>query len=369
MKILVTGGGTAGHINPALAIASYFKTAHKNAQILYIGNKGGMEEKLVPPTGYEFKSITISGFQRKLSPKNIVKNIRTVYRLFSSSSQAKKLIKDFSPDFCIGTGGYVSGPVIREAAKLGIPCFLHESNAYPGVTVKLLAKSVKAVMLPVESAKNHFPPEATTVVTGNPVRSSFSNTDKQEARRKLNLDDRPVILSFGGSLGAKTINTAMKPLLERSSKDSRYQHIHGYGLSDNNRDYKSSLKLNPNSNNVSVLEYISNMQDCFAAADLIISRAGAITVAEISAMGRASILIPSPNVSENHQFHNAMSLVNIGGAEVIEEKNLTPLILMEKVDNILETKQKTQEISQNAKKLYIENSLELIYNTVMKSLK
>lgn len=369
MRVLFTGGGTAGHVNPALAAAAYLKFKKSDVEILFVGNKGGMEEKLVPPAGYPIKTITISGFQRRLSVKNIGRNIRTVSRLLSSSMQAKKIIKDFKPDVCVGTGGYVCGPVIREAAKMGIPCVLHESNAFPGVTIKMLAKKVHTVMLSVEDAKKYLPQGTNVKVTGNPIRPEILQSDAQEAKRELGLDERPVILSFGGSLGSKAINQAMLPLLKRSASDGKYQHIHGFGFGKDNANFKEQILDIENCENVRVLEYINNMSQCFAAADLIISRAGAMTVTEIAAVGKASLLIPSPYVAENHQFHNAMSLVNLGGGDIIEEKNLNPESLMEKVDAILSEPFKAKEMGEKAKAIYVSDVNEKIFEVIMKASK
>ena len=213
MKVLLAGGGTAGHINPALAIAGYIKQKQPEAQILFIGNKTGMEQRLVKNAGYDIKSITISGFQRSLSPKSMVANAKTVKRTFTSSAEAKKIIAEFAPDICIGTGGYVSGPVVRTAAKMGIPCIIHEQNAYPGVTNKMLAKSVDRVMLANEDAKSRFSDKAKFVLTGNPIRPAILATKHSAAKERLGLDDsKPIILSFGGSLGAQCINKAMAVL-------------------------------------------------------------------------------------------------------------------------------------------------------------
>ena len=228
MKILFAGGGTGGHINPALAVAGYIREREPETQILYVGAKGGMEEKLVPKAGFPFRSITISGFQRKLTLKNVGRNLRTAVRVFTSSAEARKILREFAPDICMGTGGYVSGPVIREAAKLGIPTVIHESNAYPGVTTKMLAKKVDRVMLAVADAESYFP-GVSCELTGNPVRPAVIRARREEARRALSLDERPMILSFGGSLGARAINEAVADLLVRSGKDGRFQHIHGYG--------------------------------------------------------------------------------------------------------------------------------------------
>ena len=229
MRVLLAGGGTAGHINPALAIAGFIKQKKPDTEFLFVGNKGGMEETLVPQAGYNMKFIVISGFNRKLSPKGLVDNVKTVKRTITSSIDAKKIIKEFKPDICIGTGGYVSGPVIRAAAKLGVKTVIHEQNAYPGITNKMLAKEVDKVMLAVPDAKKHFDKKADFAVTGNPVRSKILTANREEARAKLGVDERPVVLSFGGSLGARKINEGVADLIARSGIDGRYQHIHAYG--------------------------------------------------------------------------------------------------------------------------------------------
>lgn len=369
MKVLLAGGGTAGHINPALAIAGYIKAKQPDAQILFIGNKTGMEQRLVANAGYEIKSITISGFQRSFSPKAAVANIKTVKRTFTSSAEAKKIIKDFAPDICIGTGGYVSGPVVRTAAKMGIPCIIHEQNAYPGVTNKMLAKRVKKVMLAVEAAKKYFA-DVDVVITGNPVRGEILTADKKESRKKLGLDQRPLILSFGGSLGARRVNEAALELIARSAKDGRYQHIHAYGGSggwflDSLKEKGVTLEDCPN---LDIRPYIDNMNECMAAADLVICRAGAITLSEIQAMGKPAILIPSPNVAENHQYHNAMALVNKGAAELIEESDLNGESLINRVDAVLQDSEKLGRIGENCKKMAITDANERIYSVVKKVL-
>ena len=369
MKILLAGGGTAGHINPALAIAGYIKKMRPDTEFLFIGNRGGMEQRLVKNAGFEIKSITISGFKRGMSLKSAVQNARTARRTVSSSVAAHRIIRLFKPDICIGTGGYVSGPVIRTAAGMGIPCLIHEQNAYPGITNKMLARKVEKVMLAVEAAKPYFK-GADTVVTGNPVRGEILTVDKQESRRKLGLDERPVVLSFGGSLGAKKINEAVADLVARSGKDGRYQHIHAYGsygewFPELVRDKGAEIENCPN---LDVRPYIDNMPECMAAADLVICRAGAITLSELQAMGKPAILIPSPNVAENHQYHNAMALVNAGAAELIEEKELTPELLTQKADEMLENPEKLEKYSKASKKMAITNANERIYSVVKKVL-
>lgn len=369
MRVLFTGGGTAGHINPALAAAGYLKMKQPDAEILFVGNKGGMEERLVPPAGYEIKTIHISGFQRKITPKNIARNIQTVARLASSSVESRKIIREFKPDVCVGTGGYVSGPVIREAAKLGIPCVVHESNAFPGMTIKMLAKHVHAVMLAVEDAKKYFDSDVNIVMTGNPVRPEILRVNRNDARERLGLDERPVVLSFGGSLGAANINKAMLTVLKNSAGTGHVQHIHGYGQHDKTFPQELEalgvdLKKNPQ---IRVLEYINNMADCLAAADVVISRSGAITLTEIEALGKGSILIPSPNVSENHQYHNAMALVNRGAAEIIEEKDLTGELLLEKLEGILSQSGKAESLGNEARKMSVPDANERIYRVILEA--
>ena len=367
MKYLLAGGGTAGHINPALAIAGYIKEHEPDAEFLFIGNRDGMEQRLVSQAGYPIESVVISGFKRSLSPKSTIQNIRTVRRSFTSRSKAKKIIKAFDPDICIGTGGYVSGPVILAAADLGYKTVIHEQNAYPGITNKMLAKKVDRVMIAIADAQKHFDARSQFVVTGNPVRPSILATKHNEAKKRLGLDDsRPIILSFGGSLGARCINEAIADLIARSAKDGRYYHIHAYGqqgtfmpglLKEKGVDVEKC-------DNLDVRQYIDNMNDCLAACDLVVSRAGAITLSEVQAKGRPAVLIPSPFVTENHQFHNAMSMVNQHAAMIIEEKDLTGEKLIETVDAMLSKPDVLTEYRRNAQRMAITDANERIYQTI-----
>ena len=264
----------------------------------------------------------------------------------------------------------MSGPVVRTAAKMGIPCIIHEQNAYPGVTNKMLSRRVKKVMVAVEAAKKYFD-KADVVVTGNPVRGEILTTDKKESRQKLGLDQRPLVLSFGGSLGAKRVNEAAAELITRSAKDGRYQHIHAYG--GNNEWFLELLEENKvelsECPNLDIRPYIDNMNVCMAAADLVICRAGAITLSEIQAMGKPAILIPSPNVAENHQYHNAMALVNKDAAKLIEESDLSGEKLIQTVDSMLSDTEKLQKIGENCKKMAITDANERIYSVVKKVLR
>ncbi len=370
MRIIFAGGGTAGHINPALAIAGYVKMRQPDCEILYVGGKGGMEERLVPQAGFEFRGITVQGFKRKLTPAAIKTNIITVKKAFSASKESKKIIEEFQPDICVGTGGYVSGPILRTAAKMGVPIVIHEQNAFPGVTTKMLSKKAARVMLAVEDAKTYLSDKCRFVYTGNPVRGAILTANRNEARRKLGLDERPVILSFGGSLGARIINESLADVIARSAADGRYQHIHAYGqygkwfpdlLAEKGVDLSKA-------NNLDIREYINDMPDCLAAADLVVARAGAITLSEIQVKGKPSVLIPSPNVAENHQYHNAMALVRKNAAVMIEEKDLTPEKLTEAIDSLASDSKRLAEFSQNAKSMAVDDAAKRIYSVIIEVL-
>ena len=371
MKVLMSGGGTAGHINPALAIADTIKKNIPDAEILFVGTPTGMESKLVPQAGFDYTSMPVSGFQRKLTLENIKRNFEAAGHLLLSGPRAAKIIREFKPDIAIGTGGYVCGPVLRKAAQMGVPVLVHEANAFPGVTVKMLARYCDCVMLAVEDAKDRISADAEFVVTGNPVRAEVLEYDKARARRELKVDDCPLIVSFGGSLGARTINESMLDLLARSAKDGRYQHIHGYGKYGHFvLDELKARGVDPEScPNLDVREYISDMPRVMAAADLVICRSGAMALTEIQALGKAAILVPSPNVAENHQYYNAMALVDRGAAEIIVEKDITPQLLMEKADRLAGNRAKLDEMSANARKMAILDSRERIFEVVCNTLR
>lgn len=372
MKILFATGGTAGHINPALAVASYIRENHNDAEILFIGTADHMESRLVPEAGFNFKTIEISGFRRSFSPKAISHNIKTVMRLMKSSGESKKIISEFKPDVAVGFGGYVSGPVLQTAVKMGIPTCIHEQNAFPGITNKTLAKEVDRVMLTVEDAKKHLEPKNPVEVTGLPVRGELLKADRDLARAQLNIpDDKYLVLSFGGSLGAKPLNEAMYDILLESAESGKYCHIHSVGTNGSEflEKFKADGFVDGRKGTVEVRQYIDNMDVCMAAADLVIGRAGASSLSEIEAMGKASILIPSPYVAENHQFHNAMALVNRNAGFVIEEKDLTSQVLSNKIDELLSDNKKLKEIENNAKAMAITDSRERIAGIILSLVK
>ena len=371
MRVLIAAGGTAGHINPALAVAGALKAADPTAEIHFAGRREGMEYGLVTKAGYPFHHIEINGFQRRLNAENIVRNVIALWHLALSGPRTQKILNEVKPDLVIGCGGYVSGPVIRAAQKLGIPTVIHEQNAYPGMTTKALAKHAECVMLAVEDAKKYLDRKDNCVFTGNPVRVSVLQAEREAARKALNLDDRPLVLSFGGSLGAAALNKAAAYMLGESAKEKKYQHIHGYGQHDEkflDEVHAAGVKEEENPQ-IRMLEYIDNMPECLAAADLVIGRAGAITLTEIEATGKCSILIPSPNVAENHQFHNAMALVNRDAAVMIEEKDLTGEKLWETVNTILSEPGRAEEIGKNAKAMAVLDANDRIYNIICEKAK
>lgn len=365
MKILFAGGGTAGHINPALAVADYLKEKHPNAEISYIGTATKLEAKLVPAKGYNFYTIDVAGFSRSLSPKGIVKNISVVNKAITASTRCKKLLKEINPDVVIGTGGYVSGPVLKTAQKMGLKTGIHEQNAFPGVTTKMLAPNAGVVMLAMPEAEKYLKLKKKPVVTGNPIRGELLRITREEARKILKLDDRPLILSFGGSLGARRINESVSELIKWHNGSGKFYHIHATGKVgyDNMLSSLSDITLSPE---ITIREYIDNMDVCMAAADLVICRAGAITLGELQACGKPSVLIPSPYVAENHQYHNAMTLKRSGAAEVLEENDLTGDSLIKTVENLIENKPRLSAMSQAATKNAIIDANERIYKEIMK---
>ena len=377
MRLLFATGGTAGHINPALAVASYIREQYPESEILFIGTADHMEARLVPNAGFDFKTIEINGFKRSMSPKAVIDNVKTVGKLLKSEKESKKIIKDFAPDVVIGFGGYVSGPVLQSAAKLNIPCCIHEQNAFPGITNKQLAKSVDKVMLTVEDAKKHLECKNEPIVTGLPVRGEILKKDRASAREELGIPEgKKLVLSFGGSLGAAPLNDAMHDILVKNAESGEAYHIHSAGT--NGGKYLEALagegfeKISDTvlrKGSVEIRQYIDNMDVCMAAADLVIGRAGASSLSEIEAMGRASILIPSPYVAENHQFHNAMALVNRNAARIIEEKDLTSESLGAMIDELLSDDALLFEIEKNAKAMAILDSRERICEVIMSLVK
>ena len=370
MRVLFVCGGTGGHINPALAVAGYLKQQQPDAQILFAGSPLGMEAGLVPKAGFDFSPIKVKGFQRQFSWRNLKNNVMAVVYLASSGHRSRQILREFRPDVVMGTGGYVSGPLVRQAAKMGIPTLTHEQNAFPGVTTKLLSKYVDRVLLAVPEAKRYLHADAHYVVTGNPVRDAFFTADRAAARKKIGIRaDQLCVLSFGGSLGARRVNEAMAALIAHNQNDPGVYHIHATGsygvelfpqmLRENGMDPSK------NKENLDIREYIYDMPECFAAADLVIGRSGASTLSELEAAVKASILIPSPNVAENHQYHNAMALVRNHAAIVMEEKHLTGERLCQEFDRLRADPEKIRTLGQNAANMAIPDANDRIYRQIL----
>lgn len=361
MKALIAAGGTAGHINPALAIAGALAEAYPEIEIHFAGRKKGMEYTLVTKAGYAFHPIEITGFQRKLSLENIKRNIVALYNLAASMPKAAKMMKELQPDLVIGCGGYVAGPIVRTAAKRGIKTAIHEQNAFPGVTNKLLVPDVDLVFAAVPAAVEKLGAPQKTVVVGNPVRPEIiqAATQRAQYRAAKGWQDKIVILSFGGSLGARRMNEVIAALCAWEQKQAKnVVHIHATG------QYGVTLfetlqqeKGFTTGEHLIVQEYIDNMAELLACADLVISRAGALTLAELQLAQKASVLIPSPNVAENHQYYNALELQKVGAAVVIEEKDLTEEYFIQIVDALLQKPQELTVMGKMAHTLAVEDSL------------
>lgn len=365
MRVLIAAGGTGGHVNPALAVAGEIKKQYPDAEICFVGTADRIESKIVPEAGFPLKTIEISGFKRGFSPADVKANIKTVTRLLKSSGAVKKIIKDFKPDVAVGFGGYVSGPVIRVAAKMGIPTAIHEQNAYPGVTNKALAEKVDAVMLTVEVAKERLRCKNEPIITGLPIRSELLEADPEISRAQLGFDDKPLVLCMGGSLGARAINEAIIDAIADGRK-SKYNYLIAtgqYGLWVPDKMREKGVEPD-NEKNIEIRTYINDMDRCLSAADLVICRAGASSLSEFEALGKASVLIPSPNVTENHQFHNAMALVNNGAAVIIEEKELSGAKLGEEIDRLLSDKALLKSIGDNARKMAVTDAAQRICGIV-----
>lgn len=362
MRVLFAAGGTAGHINPALAIAGALCKRWPDTEIHFAGRRGGMEYGLVTKAGYAFHPIEVNGIQRRLTLKNIARNVAALYHLALSGPRANAMLREVQPDLVIGAGGYVSGPVVRAAAKKGIRTAIHEQNAFPGVTNRLLAKDVDLVFAAMPDAVQRLGVPDKTSVVGNPVRSEMFCQNRAAARRALGAKDgQIVILSFGGSLGAQVLGERVAGLAKWELAERSFLHIHATGKieKDDFAALASELGID-HSPRFIIREYIDNMPEMLAAADLVISRAGALTLAELAAVGRASVLIPSPNVAENHQYHNAMQLQKLGAAVVVEEKELTDSRLIEIVDRLTQDPAALMEMGVKARALAQPDSLDKI---------
>lgn len=359
MKVIMTGGGTGGHIYPAVAIADRIRRSHPEAEILFVGTEHGMEKELIPKSGYPIRFITVSGFHRR----QIWKNVQTAKDLLKGMAQAKAILKEFQPDLVVGTGGYVCGPVVRAADRMGIPCYIHEQNAFPGVTNKMLERHVQEVFVSFEEAGTYFKHKDKLTVVGNPIRRSFLAVDAAECRRRLGISKSEfTVLCFGGSLGAGKINEVMMEALHTFNgvKDLRLFFVTGkrYFAQICKSVEDAGIVL---ADNMQLLAYIDNMNDYLNACDVVISRSGALTISEITACGKAAILIPSPNVTGNHQYYNAKVVADRGGAILMEEKELTADRLVEAVLKMKSDSRLLERMSGASASLGRTDSADVIY--------
>lgn len=359
MRVLLAGGGTAGHINPAISIADTIKRKEPDSEFLFVGTKSGMESKLVPKSGYNMEFIEVKGFKRKLTPDNIMAVLKAVI----ACSKCKGIIKKFRPDVVIGTGGYVSGPLLFAASKMKIPTLIHEQNVFAGLTSKMLSDKVNTVCISFEDSRSRFENAKNVVLTGNPIRQELFDLTYSQAREKLGADSKPLIVAFGGSLGAARLNESMVSYI-KAMDEGKCNILFATG--EREFDTVSKALEGVDKKGVEVVKYIYNMNEAMQAADLLVCRAGAITVSELNALGKPSVLIPSPNVTDNHQFYNAKALVDQNAAVMIEEKELDDAKFRKTIDNLLENRVKLDEMSLCSKKMGIRNSNDLIYNEIKK---
>lgn len=368
MNVIFTCGGTGGHINPAIAVANILKERHPDCRILFVGSEGGMEEKLVPRAGYELKCIHCSGLSRRLTWKSLKWNVKAVGQVFTAVKECKQILRQFQADVVVGTGGYASFPTLYAASALGIPTCVHEANAVPGLTTKLAAQRAdKTLVAFAESAQYYHHPEKVEVV-GMPVNKDFILNSKQEARKVLGLDQRPLVVSIFGSLGARDMNYAVADMLKLEQEAGfPFQHIHSAGTSGFQwmPEYvaQQGVQLKEGCG-VEVREYIYNMPLVMAAADVVISRAGASSCNEIGASGTPCILIPSPNVTNDHQTKNARVLAQRGGAVMLPEQENMGRKIYDAVTELLADPERLHRMSATLRDAVVLDSAEQICDRI-----
>ena len=366
MKVVIAAAGTGGHINPGIAIANKIMEKEPDSKIIFIGTPRGLENDLVPRAGYELKTIDAYGINRKIN----LDNIKRLYKTTKSVEEAKKILKEFKPDVVIGTGGYICVSVGIAANRLKIPIVLHESNAFPGVAIKLLSKKAKAVLLGFEDAKTRLPKAKNVVVTGTPTKiksSKLTDEEKANLRSALMLkNELPLVLVFGGSQGARSINNAIIGIIE-NKLNKNYQIIWaaGKGNFENIKQHLAEKNMDiDNIENAKIMPYIYNMQEVMETSDLVVSRSGAMTITEISNLAKPAIFIPFPFATENHQEYNARVLEKVGAAKIILDKNLNYKNLNDTIELMVENKEQLKEMGKKAGKIANTNVEENIYNEI-----
>lgn len=362
MKVIIAAAGTGGHINPGIAIANTIKKEQPNSEIIFLGTDRGLEKDLVPRAGYELKSIQAYGLSKSLSIQSIKNNIQTLKGI----GQAKKIVKEFKPDIVIGTGGYICGAAMLAARKYRIPTLLHESNAFPGRAVKMLSKKVNTILVAFEKAKERLPEAKRIVVTGTPTKLTNKNYTKQEKEMVLHSlglsSDKPVVLVFGGSQGAKAINDAMISIVNEKKNDT-YQIMWAPGPIQFDM-IKQQIKNMSKLKQVKIVPYIYNMEEIMNACDLVIARSGAMTITEVATIGKPAIFIPLPYVSQNHQEYNAKVLESVGAAKIILNKDLTPERLDQTIKEIVKDQNAIRQMGEKAKQVAFHDVEKRIYQEV-----
>ncbi len=368
MKVLMAGGGTAGHINPAIAIAKQILEKNPGAQIRFVGTHRGMEEELVQKEGFPIDFIDIRGFRRKLT----LYNLGALKCVFTSQKEAGTLLDMFKPDLVVGTGGYVSWPVLHVAAKRGIPTAIHEQNAFPGLTTRRLSGEVDVVMASFDAIRGRLQKYKRIELTGNPIREEIIFKNCDDSKAALGMTDKPIVLSFAGSLGSKVMNNNFIDFILKTCGDDKFYHIHATGT----RGYlwvpdklKKAGFIESDHPNIQVREYIYDMPTLLAAADVVVCRSGAVTLAEIAAQGKCAILVPSPNVTNDHQNFNARAFADIGAAKIIPEAQLSGDVLKREIYTLLDDEPKRREMGEKARTLAVLDSNERIYGVLKSILK
>ena len=366
MNVIIAAAGTGGHINPGIAIANKIKQEQKDSSITFIGTVRGLENDLVPRAGFNLERIEAYGIKRSLS----IQNIKNMFKTLKSYKEAKKIMQKLKPNIVIGTGGYICGPVILAAKKLKIPTILHESNAYPGIAVKLLSKRVDTVLVGFKDAKTRLPKAKKVVVTGTPTKIKkieLNEMQKEKIKKELKIkNDLPVVLVFGGSQGAKSINEALIGIIKEKLNEE-YNVVWAVGQVQYNKVKEELEKNNYSINNIknmTIVPYIYNMQEIMNFANLIVARSGAMTITEVAIVGKPAIFIPFPFATENHQEYNAKVLSNIGAAKIILDKNLNSEELNKEILEIIENKDLQIQMGKTAEKAAIQDVEDRIYEEI-----
>ena len=371
MKVIIAAAGTGGHINPGIAIANKIKEKEPDSKIVFIGTDRGLENDLVARAGYELKTIDAYGFDRHISLDNVKRTIKTL----RSIKSVKKIIDEIRPDIVIGTGGYICVPVALAAKKKNVPVVLHESNAFPGIAIKMLSKKANKILLGFKDAEARLPKAKKIVVTGTPTKlrkKELTDEERNEIEKSLGFKEKkPLVLIFGGSQGAKSINNSLIGMIEKNEIQD-YQIMWGTGPAqyDVIKEKLNDISINiDNIPNVKIVPYIYNMQEIMSYSDMVISRSGAMTITEVALLNKPAIFIPFPFATENHQEYNAKVLENVGAARIILDKDLNSDVLSKNLNEILSNKNLLEQMSQNCKKVAIDNVEERIYKEIKEVLK